>query len=273
MDKPRIYAKEMDVIATAEQTLKSFEAGYRILEKTDIRTSIGNIFVIEVTKAGNGLIAGPSSVLSMQKIIKILSKYKLDKILIDGAFFRHSLAKLSDATVVVIGANYNQDLYKTVEDAKQIITKFHLKRPSFDIDFLDEIDRICMFDETGVINIFDFDTTIGFAEKILEDAKEKYGFLYLPKSLTNEFVELIVKNREYFELNILVDSPVSIQLNFNNAKNLFKLKNKVYVKNPVNVVAVCYNPYSPVGYEFDDDAFRNELEKALGLQVFNVEKE
>jgi len=141
MEKPRIHTKAGDIVATAEKTLEAFEASYEVVGQTDIRTSIGNIVIVKITIAGNALIAGSSTVSGMKRTIEILKGFGLNKILIDGAFFRHSLARISDATVYVVGANYNPDMMKTVEDSKLSSKKFDIHKPSADFDFLNEINN------------------------------------------------------------------------------------------------------------------------------------
>ncbi|HPJ23829.1 MAG TPA: hypothetical protein PK113_02855 [Bacillota bacterium] len=273
MDKPRIFVQKHDLVATADQTLDAFEANYKVLIDTGIRTSIGNIKVVEITEAGNALVAGPSSISGMKKTIDILNTYNPEKTLIDGAFFRHTLSKISDATVYVVGANFNPEMSKVVEDARLTTQKFELPKAPFETQILTDIGRVSWFDGEDKIKIYEFDSVIGNAEKILDDANKKYRFLYLPKSLPNEFLEFMVANRHLGDYDIIIDSPVALQLNFKNTRNLFKLNKKLYVTNPINLVAVCYNPYSPQGYRFDDAVFEEQLNKALNRRVFNVEKE
>jgi len=273
MDKPRINVKINDLIATAENTLVAFDAEYEIIQKTDIRTAIGNILILRITRAGNALVAGPSGVNGMSRTVEILRNYNPKKILIDGAFFRHSLARISEATVFVVGANFHQEMEKTIQDAMFSVQKFELKKPNFDVNFLNNINQICLIDDNLNIKRLEFDTVIGNTEKIISMANEKYRFLYLPKAITNRFVETLVNSRHRFEIDIILDSPISIQLGFTNSINLFKLSNKLYVIHPINLVAVCFNPYSPRGYEYDNQIFQTKLEKALNRKVYNVEKE
>ena len=116
-EKPRIYCQKGYFIATAKETLNQFEALYEILEETNIRTPIGNVVIVLIKKAGNALIAGPSVIFDMEKIVKILEQYNPNKVFIDGAFFRHSLAKLAEATIFVVGANLDHDVKKVINYA------------------------------------------------------------------------------------------------------------------------------------------------------------
>lgn len=270
MDKPRVYCKEGYLVATAEETLSEFTAEYRIIEETDIKTSIGLVKICEIIKPGNALIAGPSIISDMEKVVSILGKYDLNNIFIDGAFFRHSLAKVANATIFVVGANFSSDIDKVVADAVASVQKFNLKRSSSDYDFLYDIDNICYIKDKKIIKKFDFDSILGNTAIILDEKYKKADILYLPLSLTNEFLETLVEKRKQFSFDIIIDTPVNIQLNLANIRNLFRLKNKIYVLNPVNLKAICFNPYSPRGYEFENATFRTKLENSLHLKVINV---
>lgn len=272
LDKPRVYCSEGYIIATASETLSKFEAEYKILDKTNIYTSIGYIYIIEITKAGNALIAGPSVISEMEKLIKILEGYDLINIYIDGAFFRHSLAKVSEATILVIGANLSQDMDRVVKDAVSSVRKFNLKRPKKWLDFLRNEENVCFVNEHNTIKKLDIKSVVGNSAKVLSEDNENYRFLFLPLSLTNDFVERLIEERRVYKWDIIVNSPVSIQLNIDNISNLFKLKNKVYVFNPIKLMAVCYNPKSPKGYEFNNFEFRDKLEEYLGVKVINVKE-
>jgi len=270
LNKPRIYALEGYLIATATETLKEFDAKYEILENTDIFTSIGYIKIVKITKDGNALIAGPSIIKDVEKTVKILEKYSLKNIFIDGAFFRHSLAKVAEATILVIGASLSRDINKVVSDAVATVSKFHVEKAEKSLQKLSDFDNVCSLNEQGEVESFCIKSVIGNTERIFQKINSLCKYLYIPRSLTNEFVERLVKQRLDYKFNIIVKSPVNIQLNLANLTNLFKLSNKVYVLKPINLKAICYNPTSPYGYEFNNLLFKNKLEESLETEVFNV---
>lgn len=270
MDKPRVFCKEGYIIATAEETLSEFTAKYRVLEETNIKTSIGLVKICEITKAGNALVAGPSIVSDMEKLVSILNKYSLNNIFIDGAFFRHSLAKVANATIYVVGANFSNNIDQVVDDAVTSVQKFTLKQVDSKYDFLHGLDKVCYIKDTDILKEFDFESVLGNTAKILDQKYRNADILYLPLSMTNEFLESLVEKRKDFTFDIILNTPVNIQLNLANIRNLFKLKNTIYVLNPINLKAICYNPYSPRGYEFENTTFKKKLENSLHLKVINV---
>ena len=172
-----------------------------------------------------------------------------------------------------MGANLNSNIERVIDDAKLTVLKFELKKPEYDIKEYIDSNSVCLIKEGEKTLKFPFSTILGNTEKMLTSKNRKYEILYLPKSLTNDFLEKLVEKRHDFCFDIVLESPVSIQLNFSNTSNLFKLKNRIFVNNPINLVAVCYNPYSPRGYEFPNEEFKNKLEKVLNRKVYNVVKE
>ncbi len=271
-EKPRIFAKRNFIIATAINTLEMFEAEYEIIEETDIFTSIGRVVIAKITKEGNVLVAGPSIISEMEKLISILEKYSPERIFIDGAFFRHSTARISQATVLVIGANLSADMDKVVNNARLAIKKFQL--PLFDrFKGLDKVENICFIDEENNIIQMDFTSLLGNINKIFLSAKKNYKYLYFPKALTNDFVREMVVRRHEIHFDIIVNSPVNIQLDEKNLDNIFKIKSNVFVLESVNLIAICYNPTSTRGYTFDELDFRKKLSEITTLELFNVKKE
>lgn len=270
LNKPRIYAYEGYLIATASKTLKEFEASYEILEDTDIFTSIGYVKIVKIIKAGNVLIAGPSIISDMEKTVLKLEKYKLKNIFIDGAFFRHSLAKVAEATILVVGASFSRDMDKVVSDAVATVRKFTLKKAPNELIFMGKLNNVSLVNQQDEIIDLKIKSIIGRAAKILNENNKNCKFIYVPRSLSNDFVEALVEERRDYTFDIVVESPVNIQLNMANLNNLFKLKNEIYVLNQINLKAVCYNPTSPHGYEFNNREFVDKLEKSLRMKIFNV---
>jgi len=268
MEKPQIYVKPGYIVATAFDTLKNYSCKYKILEKTELITSIGEVVIIEILDEGKALVAGPSKVKDMLKLTNILEKYKLEKIIIDGAFSRQAFAKAADATIFVVGANKDKNIDNVVKDAFLQYRKFTLRTsPLKPYSFGENIGFI---DSDGNFGELPFSSVIGNVNDIFVDEVLKAKFLFIPKTITNKFVEKLIVERGKYVFDLIIDSPINIQLKDENLEKLFKLNFNIFVLNPVNLALVCYNPYSPRGYEFDNMEFKTKLETALETEVINA---
>ncbi len=271
MEKPQILVKPGYIVASAMETLKNFTCKYEIIQETSINTSIGKVVIVRIVSPGKALVAGPAKVKDMEKLIKELDHYQLSKIIIDGAFSRHVFAKITQATILVIGANYSRDINVVINDARLTYKKFTLK--SLDAKRFSFGDKISYIDlHENQFNL-EYSSIIGNVDAFFTLPIEDIKLVYFPKSITNKFVEKLLIERKKCKFDMVIDSPINIQLNNQLLERLFKLENSIYVLNPINLALVCYNPYSPQGYEFDNREFENKLENVLGIEVINVLKD
>ncbi|MFA7560550.1 MAG: hypothetical protein WCY80_00440 [Candidatus Izemoplasmatales bacterium] len=271
LEKPRIFVDKGYFIATASETLKYFTCKYQIARTTGIFTSIGEVIIVEVTSPGKALIAGPAKVIEMAKIIELLNNEPVEKIIIDGAFSRQIFSRLSQATILVIGANYSNDMNAVVNNARLNIKQLNLN--VITDDRLVGQNNICLIDEMNQLERLDYSTVIGNVDAFFKLDFSRVKYVYFPRSITNQFVERLIKERHNVSFDIILDSPTYLQLSDKNLENLFKLKLKIFVTNPINLAAVFYNPFSPRGYEFSNIEFKECLEKALKQKVYNVLKD
>ena len=268
MEKPQIFVKPGYIIATAFDTLENYNCKFEILEKTDIVTSIGEVVIIKILEEGKALVAGPSKVKDMHQLIDSLEKYNLEKIIIDGAFSRQTFAKATDATIFVVGANSDKNIDLVVKDAFLQYRKFTLnKLPSIPYSFGHNIGFI---NEFGKYVEFQFSSVIGNIDSIFINDVFKAKYLYIPRTITNKFIEKLVIERGKYTFDLIIDSPINIQVKNENLEKLFKLNLTIFVLNPINIALVCYNPFSPKGYEFDKKEFKTKLKTALKTDVIDA---
>lgn len=268
-EKPRIYARSGDLIATSFQTLKQFEADYTIIMETGIHTAIGEVVLCRIEKPGKVLVAGPSKVFDMEKLIAELRENFPYKILVDGAFFRQSFARISDGLILVIGAHYSRNMALTVNNAKLNYQKFTL--PYYDGSHTFDDSKVSLLIKDKMIAL-DMTSTLGKSNLLFQEFNHVDG-IYIPKALTDEFVETWTNAYHKISVDVIVDSPVNIQLKDHNLKNLFQLANHIYTRHPLKVLAVAMNPYSPSGYSYSKEAFKKSLEDALGIHVIDVKED
>ena len=274
--KPRILVHENMLIATAKNCLEQCYFDYEIIEETDIRTGLGEIVIIKVNSSGLALVAGPSTNNEMLSIIALLNKHGVEKIFIDGALFRKSIASfnISDAVIFSTGASYSISLDDCVDDTVLLVKNFNLRT----ID--DEAVRIAKSHKNFKVVIMDsdffvtplkVDSVAGNEEFIIDQVIGKTRAIYINGAFTSNFVKhLINKRHEIERLTIVINDASQLLMEPNEIISLRKMHIDLRVVNRIEVIALTYNPYSPSGYSFDDEEFRSKLQDKITLPVVNV---
>lgn len=276
--KPRIMVHKNMLIATAKNCLKQCYFEYEILEETDIRTGLGNIVVIEVMSSGLALVAGPSTNHEMLQITALLYKNGVEKIFIDGALFRKSIASfnISDAVIFSTGASYSISLEDVVNDTVALVENFNLRtidEQAVRIAKSHKNFKVAIMDADFIVTPLKIDSVAGNEEYIIEQIKMLTKAVYINGAFTSNFVKhLINKRHEIERLTIVINDASQLLMEPSEIISLRKMNIDLRVVNRIEVIALTYNPYSPSGYSFDDEEFRSRLQEKVELPVINVLK-
>jgi len=273
--KPRIKVRKNMIIATASSCLLDSDFEYVLHENTNIRTALGNIKIVEVTKSGLALVAGPSKKSEMISLVKMLKKYDPKNIFIDGALFRKSIAAttVSDSIILSTGASYNTNLNIVVDDTKTLIDQLRLS--STDLIFnIEAIDGSFTVDINDKITEIDEIIAVGASKVIKENLNDRIKYLCLKGALTKTIIDELIDMRHLLKnLTIVVKDATHIVSDYKTFNLLEKANIKVEVQNQIDLLFLSYNPYSPYGYTFDNEEFKKLLKMNIQCDCINVLKD
>ncbi len=272
LPKPRIKVHPSFLVATAEGCLKAAEAEYSLIEKTSIRTPLGNIVIAQAKNTGNMLVAGPSKISEMELAIEKLKQAGCPKVLIDGAFSRQSAAKLATGAVLVLGANRSPVMETVIKDAKALYERLTIAVIDERYLHLAESGLITALDGAGGKHVYDETSTLMDPERLFAWIDPSWTHVYVPRSVGTAFFRVMLKDRTK-RFVLIMNDPTSLQPEEHMLAHVASFKHRLKVMRGINLIAVCLNPVSPRGYAFDEPAFHLALEQELGLPVFNVLKE
>ncbi len=270
LPKPQINLKPGFLVATAEKFLETATIGGKTLKRTDMSTPFGNIVVAKATKPGKILVAGPSSVSDMEKIVRIFKEFGSHKNFIDGAFSRQSTANLADGTILVSGANRSPILDVVVDDTKKIIDRLSIPKSDSILKSKNDWQKTEIFDREGnsigtceSSAIMDFQSVLGMVAPGVK-------YLYVPGAVTADFVRRFMKTPNSSGVRLVVFSPTNLIAD--ELVDVFPkpMENRIQAVRPVNLFALCYNPFSPAGYVFEEKEFREKLQTITDLPIYNV---
>lgn len=257
--KPRIYIYPSTYFATTTFGLKHSNFLYEIVEKTNIKTALGNVVIGVAKSYGNILLCGPSIKKDIQYVIDRFKNLSNNKIFIDGAFNKSMQAEpyLSDAMVLATGAAYSTNIEEIVLDTKYIISLYSKK-------FLYTNDSN---------NLYTYDALFGdiddFYKKIINNST-----IRLKGSLTDNFIkELLYKNKKIKDIVLVVDNPTICFL----SRKIFeyaKVRNiSIRFLHTTEIKLITINPVSINSFFLDGEKLINELRKITDIAIYDVLKE
>lgn len=259
------------VVATAKECLKSIEAKYEMVATTSISSALGPIVLIRITQSGNCLIGGPSTSTEMEMIIQTLKAMNIKKILIDGAFSRKTVTTSSDACFYVVGASYSSSLEKVIEQAKETLLQFSFPQSSIAQALINQ-KTICLLKSNKLISL-PYDTIFGNEETLINQFDNSVKGVFFPGALTASFIKRTLQRWKELTPEMIIKTPTHFISDERVMSVLHRFNGRISVVQPINLVGVMYNPFSPLGFEFDDDNFQLKLKSITDLPVINVKKE
>ncbi len=194
---------------------------------------------------------------SLEEILMVLEKIKkhVGTILIDGAFDRIGAVSISEAAVLVTGAQIGKDLSEIVERTLKTVRKVLTPVVPLDIvkDFENGGNEVLILEngrvrKTGIIGV------AGNEEEILRACKDA-ELVYLPGAVTEILAE-----------------RVSIPMVVPSCDRIFSEKGKFFVLKAPRLVGVAVNHSSIRANEVDPGLLIDELKRRLndGIIVFDV---
>ena len=246
LKKPRINVFPGMVVATCESCLEKSTTPYKILERTGMKTVLGEILVIEATDTGIMEVSGPSSVSQIIDICMIFRKAGCEKIMVDGSAGRLSFAAGLDCMVLSVGAALSNNMNTVVrlaEHQERLLRLSECDGPLYEAG----TEAPYIIRGSGAFLTFDFRGPV-----------------------VDEDIDDILKNHRGVEKRIAANDPSALFVSPQLYKKFLNRNGHVCVRNTINLVAVTINPMSPYGEWFDKGRFLHEMQSRIETPVFNV---
>ncbi len=271
LPKPRIFVYQNMFVATAKSCLDECEASYEIIKKTNIETSLGPIYIIKIKEEGNCLVGGPSNLKDIKDLVSELKAFNLEKILIDGAFSRTTFAQVADATILSIGASFSPDLNKITSHAYNTTKLFDLSKAKLNYS-LKDYDEIVFIDDKDQLIQTNINSTLDYGKEVVDLITPEIKYIFIPNAVSESFIKAFIKERKRINADLIITTPTNLIVDEKLLGHIFKLKQKIYVLENINLVAMTFNPFSPKGNVNSID-FKNALLDKIKIPLYNVLEE
>lgn len=267
-DKPRVYLYEDTIVSVPTQLYELAEAGLEIVQKSNYRTSIGELLLCRVADSGYVQIAGPVATADTKKMCAEMFGLGCELILIDGAIDRKSIAspETSDAIILATGAVLSRNLKKVVEDTSHIVNLYNLpvleEGTARDLVTEHVKDEKIMLIKGDRAEQLDLLTGLGASRFIDEAIDEETQYVYIPGAFTSSVIADIHPSR-LKQVKFILKDPTKIFLDAVSWRQLVKKGFSVRVLDNITVAAVTVNPFAPSGYSFDHGVLLEAMQEAI----------
>lgn len=273
-EKPRIYVHAGTLVATAQMLVDSSDAGLEIHEVTNVHTPMGLIVIVEVRTAGYVEIAGPSINTDILMVSRRLLELGADLAIVDGALDRVASASpaITEGTILSTGAVLSRDMNKVIAETAHRVGLFNL--PVFNgNEALREVaihavqeKAITLLSQDGESTVIPLRTAILAGTTIGRAIKEDTAAIILPGALVTKTLHDLALASDHVKngrVTVVVQDATRIFVESRDWMQLTYSGLKVEVLDPIRLIAVTVNPYSPMGYHFDPEKFKSAMQACM----------
>jgi len=244
--KPEIFVFQGTFIATAEGLLSLCDITKEIVMLTNINTPMGRVVVVRALSDGFVQLGGPSIT---TQIADLLEHLPTDKVIVDGAISRKTLASpsVTEATILCTGAGLSRNMNTVIEETRHAVEMLTIPKLE-DPRILAELEQVT--DEKTAI---------------------QRGYLYLPGAVSDTFVRnFIMSNANLKGLYLIAEDPSKLFIKPDTYQKLLLREVVLTVRTPIHLVGLTVNPVSPYSVGFDPRAFLEQMREAVSIPVYDV---
>ncbi len=266
--KPSIRLAEGTLLATAEACLKAGTARLETLETSHIATPLGPVRIARVQHSGRVEAAGPSRVEQLREIVGRLFDLGASLVLVDGAIDRRGPAspRVTEGCILATGAILGEDQGEVVRLTCERVREITLPRASCGNRSLWQAGRV-------VVRIGERTESFSSAEALKENSKIRYmirgheALVLAGGSLTDQFLRGLTGER----VRVVVRDATCVFVDDRIIRQFERDGGRIEVIEPLRLIAVTVNPFSPEGWSFDAGSLFRAVRDALpGVPVFDV---
>ena len=270
--KPDLYVKAGDLFATARGMLSLCDPTLEVVGLTDVMTPLGPVAILRALSDGYIQLAGPSAAGQLPPLTRTFLELGAQRVLIDGAAGRKSLAGAGVEGVALLctGASLDRDMELVVAETAHTCWLFSRRPP--------ENPRLRQALE-GLEDRFALFTPEGEPMELPLDEGGSPRWNKLPRQplvvwAAGGIIDPLLKTlARRGAPTTLVAADATHVLAGRAALDLFlRTGGELLVRRELTIAAVAANPWSAYGWHFEPDKFIDALRQVIDLPVVNVKE-
>lgn len=271
--KPEITIFEGMIFVTSEKHYLERRIISEILNISEAHTALGRLITARARSEGKVILSGPSDTSGVKRLIDEMGQFGVQTTIVDGALSRLSFASpaVTDAMILATGAALSANIPQLVRQTQFVQQLIQL--PTVESALAEKLQILkggmWAIDAEG--NVHDLEIPSVF----LLDKREKDIFrfgtrIYVSGAVSDKLLTFLrMQNRN---VELVVNDFTKIFVSQREFNSFLKSGNSIKSVIRSKLIAITVNPLSPSGFLLDSDTLREEMKKALGVEVYDVRK-
>lgn len=273
-EKPEIELTEGMYFVTSEYHYRQRQLLSEICQVSDEYTSLGRLVTARVLQKGKVILTGPASTARVRALIEQMDDLGVDLTIVDGALSRKSPASpaITEGLILTTGAAIAPDMASVVAKTKFVYKLTQL--PVFESALHDEL----LFAEPGICAIEqDILYRLPIASPLLftkcKDKLFSHGnTLFVSGIVTDNMLDYLRIQPNVKDVCLVVKDFTKIFVTPMSLAGFLQKGGRLMALQRPNLLAICINPVSPMGYTMDSDALCQALQSEIEVPVYDVMK-
>ena len=264
-EKPEIWVRQGTLFATAKGLLPLCDVTAEVVASTDVLTPLGQVAVFRARSDGYVQLAGPSAVGQLEPLKQIFFQLGAQRILIDGAAGRKSLAGAGEngCAVLCVGASMDGTVEYIAAETAHVCDLFAVQP----ICLHHQNARFALFDPDGAPLPLEFGAD---GLPVWKSLPQGHCTVWTSGGVTTPMLRALAQRGAPTTLA----APDATHFLFDRAAaQLFARQGgQLRVERRLHIAAVCVNPWSAYGKHLDQNQLLSALRKAVSIPVVNAKE-
>lgn len=263
ISKPRIVLPVGSLVASTDALVRASGLAHELLERTGVRTPLGEVVIARLAQDGAVEVAGPSTAEDLGGVSDAMLAYGAEQILIDGSIDRRAASSpaVADGLVIATGAVLGEEIEAVVAATRDAVELVRL--PLADAGPADASND----GSTGPV----LERNLALGAEPAEIAallREHPGAstFHVEGALSERFLEGLLAARTARagrELRIVVGDPTKVFLTHRGVGWYCRQGVAIEVRRTIALQAITVNPVAPQSHRFDSRQLRELIEAAV----------
>ena len=264
-EKPEIWVRVGTLFATAKGLLPLCDVTVEVVGVTDVHTPLGQVAVFRALSDGYVQLAGPSAVGQLESLNRTFRELGAQRILIDGAAGRKSLAAAGEdgCAILCVGASMDGTAEHIAAETAHVCGLF----AADELVLEHKGARFALFDLDGEPLSLEMGTD---GQPVWKDLPREECVLWVSGGVTTPVIRALAQRGA----PITVAAPDATHFLFDRtAAQLFaRCGGRLRVERKLNIAAVCANPWSAYGRHLNREELLSALRENIKIPVVDVKE-